>query len=53
VYEHAYQIHFGAADAKYIDAFFANINWEEMNRRLERAMSAAKVLRGEPSRSLG
>lgn len=46
MYEHAYQIDFGAAGAKYIDAFFANINWEEVNRRLERAMSAAKVLRG-------
>ena len=45
MYEHAYQIDFGAAGAKYIDAFFANINWEEVNRRLERAMSAAKVLR--------
>jgi len=46
MYEHAYQIDFGAAGAKYIDAFFANINWEEVNRRLERAMSAAKVLHG-------
>ena len=46
MYEHAYQIDFGAAGAKYIDAFFANINWDEVNRRLERAMAAAKVLRG-------
>jgi len=45
MYEHAYQIDFGAAGAKYIDAFFANINWEEVNRRLERSMSAAKLLR--------
>lgn len=38
-------IDFGVAGAKYIDAFFANVNWEELNRRLERAMSAAKLPR--------
>jgi len=46
MYEHAYQIDFGAAAARYIDAFFANIHWEEVNRRLERGLSAAKTLRG-------
>ncbi len=34
----------GAAAAKYIDAFFRNINWDEINRRLERADKAAAVL---------
>ena len=29
-YEHAYFIDFGAARAGYIDAFFGNINWEEV-----------------------
>src|SRR6185369_17569430 len=29
MYEHAYQMDYGAAAAKYIDAFFANINWAE------------------------
>ncbi len=46
MYEHAYQMDFGAAAAKYIDAFFANINWDEVNKRLERAHAAAKALRG-------
>jgi superoxide dismutase, Fe-Mn family len=35
MYEHAYQMDYGAAAAKYIDAFMANVNWEEVNRRVE------------------
>jgi superoxide dismutase, Fe-Mn family len=34
MYEHAYQIDYGAAAAKYIDAFFANINWDAVASRL-------------------
>lgn len=34
MYEHAYQMDYGAAAAKYIDAFFANIQWEAVARRL-------------------
>ncbi|WP_394827873.1 superoxide dismutase [Pendulispora albinea] len=45
MYEHAYQMDYGAAAAKYIDAFFANIHWDEVNRRLERARRAAAALR--------
>ena len=45
MYEHAYQMDYGAAAAKYIDAFFANIQWDEVNRRLERARRAAAALR--------
>jgi superoxide dismutase, Fe-Mn family len=45
MYEHAYQIDFAAAADRYIDAFFANIDWDEVNRRLERALAAAKALR--------
>src|SRR5215831_10315590 len=45
MYEHAYQMDFGAAAAKYIDAFFLNIRWDEVNRRLERARAASKALR--------
>jgi Fe-Mn family superoxide dismutase len=45
MYEHAYQMDFGAAAARYIDAFFANIHWEEVNHRLERALAASKALR--------
>ena len=44
MYEHSYQMDFGAAAAKYIDAFFQNINWDEVNRRLERADKAAAAL---------
>ena len=40
MYEHAYQMDYGAAAAKYIDAFFANINWDEVNRRVEAAKIA-------------
>jgi Fe-Mn family superoxide dismutase len=35
MYEHAYQMDYGAAAAKYIDAFFQNINWEQVAKRLE------------------
>ena len=34
MYEHAFQMDYGAAAAKYIDAFFANINWDAVARRL-------------------
>jgi Fe-Mn family superoxide dismutase len=46
MYEHAYQIDYGADAAKYIDAFFVNLQWDEVNRRLERARRAAAALRG-------
>ena len=35
MYEHAYQMDYGAAAAKYIDAFMTNVNWEEVNKRVE------------------
>ena len=34
MYEHAYQMDYGAAAAKYIEAFFANINWGAAAQRL-------------------
>lgn len=37
MYEHAYHMDYGAAAAKYIDAFMLNVNWEEVNRRAEAA----------------
>ena len=46
MYEHAYAIDYGAAAAKYIDAFFQNIQWDEVQRRLERAQKAGAALRG-------
>jgi Fe-Mn family superoxide dismutase len=45
MYEHAYAIDYGSAAGKYIDAFFKNINWDEVNHRLERAEKAATALR--------
>ncbi|HVR63949.1 MAG TPA: superoxide dismutase [Polyangia bacterium] len=44
MYEHAYAIDYGSAAGKYIDAFFKNVNWDEVNRRLERAEKAAAAL---------
>ena len=35
MYEHAYQMDYGAAAAKYVDAFMQNVNWDEVNRRVE------------------
>jgi Fe-Mn family superoxide dismutase len=36
MYEHAYQMDYGAAAAKYIDAFFQNVQWEKVAQRLGR-----------------
>jgi hypothetical protein len=38
MYEHAYDLDYGAAAAKYVDAFRQNVNWEEVNRRAEAAI---------------
>lgn len=34
MYEHSYHMDYGAAAARYIDAFFANIQWESVSQRL-------------------
>jgi superoxide dismutase, Fe-Mn family len=36
MYEHSYQMDYGAAAAKYVDAFFANIQWDAVAARIER-----------------
>jgi Fe-Mn family superoxide dismutase len=36
MYEHSYQMDYGAAVAKYIDAFFTGIRWETAAQRLAR-----------------
>jgi len=46
MYEHSYQMDFGAGVAKYIDAFFANSNWDEVNHRFEQATRMSAILRG-------
>lgn len=33
MYEHSYHLDYGAAAAKYVDAFMQNVDWEEVNRR--------------------
>lgn len=35
MYEHSYQLDYGAATARYIDAFFRNIQWDEVASRFE------------------
>jgi superoxide dismutase, Fe-Mn family len=39
MYEYAYHLDYGAAAAKYVDAFLQNVNWEEINRRTASALS--------------
>jgi superoxide dismutase, Fe-Mn family len=46
MYEHSYHMDYGAAAAKYVDAFMQNVNWEEVNRRFTSAQKAAVLLRG-------
>jgi Fe-Mn family superoxide dismutase len=35
MYEHSYHMDYGAATARYVDAFFGNINWDSVARRVE------------------
>ncbi len=37
MYEHSYQMDYGAAVEKYVDAFFQNVDWEEVEKRFELA----------------
>ncbi len=46
MYEHSYALDYGAGAAKYVDAFLSNVQWDEVNRRLELADAAARVLAG-------
>src|SRR5262245_10815874 len=38
MYEHAYHMDYGAAAAKYVDAFLQNVKWEEVSRRADEAL---------------
>jgi Fe-Mn family superoxide dismutase len=44
MYEHSYQMDYGAAAAKYVDAFMQNVKWEEVDHRLLKAQKARAVL---------
>ena len=39
VYEHAYWIDYGRARAKYIEAFFNNLDWNVVEQNLEKALT--------------
>ena len=43
VYEHAYWLDYGRARAKYIDAFFNNLDWGVVEQNLERALAMQAV----------
>ena len=46
MYEHAYAMDYGASAKDYIDAFFKNVQWAEVERRLARAQKADAALHG-------
>ena len=33
MYEHSFQMDYGAAAAKYVDAYMRNVNWETVDKR--------------------
>ncbi len=39
MYEHAYHMDYGAAAAKYVDAFMQNVKWEEVTRRAKESLA--------------
>ncbi len=43
VHEHAYWIDYGRARAKYIDAFFNNLDWSVVEQNLDRALAMTAV----------
>ncbi len=43
MYEHAYHLDFGAAPARYVDAFADNVDWNEVSRRAEWAQKAKRA----------
>jgi superoxide dismutase, Fe-Mn family len=43
VYEHAYWIDYGRARAKYIEAFFNNLDWTVVEQNLDRALAMSAV----------
>ncbi|HYZ89240.1 MAG TPA: Fe-Mn family superoxide dismutase [Myxococcales bacterium] len=45
MYEHAYAIDYGASAKDYVDAFFKNLQWSEVERRLGRVQKADAALR--------
>jgi Fe-Mn family superoxide dismutase len=48
MYEHSYQMDYGADAKGYIDAFFGNVQWQEVNRRVDDARRADVVSKRIP-----
>lgn len=42
MYEHSYALDYGAAAARYVDAFWQNVDWGAVEQRLAKAEAAAK-----------
>jgi superoxide dismutase, Fe-Mn family len=49
MYEHAYQMDFGANATAYIDTFFRNINWEAVLKRIEAVRNDRPLPNEDPS----
>src|SRR5262245_55005230 len=47
MYEHAYALDYGAAAAKYVDAFWANVDWSMVARRVDGADAVARLQSSE------
>ena len=45
VYEHAYLIDYGRARAKYLEAFFNNLDWNVVAQNLERALAMSAAVK--------
>ncbi|RYU61332.1 superoxide dismutase [Methylolobus aquaticus] len=50
MYEHSYQMDFGAAAPAYVDAFFRNIHWAVVAERLDKALKARALWTAERGR---
>ena len=46
MYEHAFHMDYGAAAAKYVEAFMQNVKWQEVDRRYAAAQKVAKAMSG-------
>jgi Fe-Mn family superoxide dismutase len=44
MYEHSYQMDYGAAAPAYVDAFFRNIEWQVVASRWQKARKARAIL---------
>jgi Fe-Mn family superoxide dismutase len=49
MYEHSYQLDFGAKAGTYVDAFMANVHWERVGARYRRAVENHPAESGAPS----